>query len=234
MPQIRRTSRDAALVQLQRLHAAILESRARRAALAPAGPPSPEALAAQALTRRLQADAAKPPAVDEAVPVESRSRSAWWLAMAAAVIVAGAWAAMSFSQRPEVVTEAAPPRSVPPNGPTAQPVPSGVASSPASAGLPSAAVPAKPVAVTLTTIRPVWLRVTVDGARTLEREVPAGETLSFGGDRAVVVRSGDAGGVRAAVNGVDRGPLGKDGWPLTVPFALDAPPVSPRPAPERP
>jgi len=72
----------------------------------------------------------------------------------------------------------------------------------------------------------VWLRVTVDGARALERELPAGETLSFDGDRAVVVRSGDAGGVRASMNGVDRGPLGRDGWPLTVPFTLDPAPTA--------
>ena len=89
-------------------------------------------------------------------------------------------------------------------------------------------MPAKPIHVTLATIRPVWLRVTVDGVRALEREVPAGETLSFDGDRAVLVRSGDAGGVRASLNGVDRGPLGRDGWPLTVPFTLD-PPAAPAP-----
>jgi hypothetical protein len=67
------------------------------------------------------------------------------------------------------------------------------------------------------------MRVTVDGVRTLERELPAGQTLSFGGERAVVVRAGDAGGVRATMNGVDRGPLGRDGWPQTVPFTLDPP-----------
>jgi hypothetical protein len=90
--------------------------------------------------------------------------------------------------------------------------------------------------VTLDTIRPVWIRVIVDGSPALEREVPAGEHLSFGGDRAVVVRAGDAGGVRASMNGVDRGPLGRDGWPLTVPFTLDAPspPASARPATSRP
>ena len=41
------------------------------------------------------------------------------------------------------------------------------------------------------------MRVTVDGARGFEGELPAGEKLAFDGDRAVVVRAGDAGGVRA-------------------------------------
>jgi hypothetical protein len=58
--------------------------------------------------------------------------------------------------------------------------------------------------------------VIVDGTRALEREVPAGETLSFAGDREVRVRSGDAGGVRASVNGTDPDVLGLRGWPLTV------------------
>ena len=75
--------------------------------------------------------------------------------------------------------------------------------------------------MTLETIRPVWLRVIVDGARAFEGELPAGEKLAVEGDRAVVVRAGDAGGVRATLNGVDRGPLGRDGWPLTVSIMPD-------------
>jgi hypothetical protein len=35
------------------------------------------------------------------------------------------------------------------------------------------------------------------------------------------VRSGDAGGVRASLNGTDRGPLGLRGWPLTVSLTPD-------------
>ena len=171
-------------------------------------------MAAQALTRRLQANADAQ--ADDALEPEPRSRRGWWLAIAAAVVVAGAWTAWTMTQRQEVVTEAAP-RETATAAPTA-----------ASAPAPAPAVPAKPIHVTLATIRPVWLRVTVDGVRALEREVPAGETLSFDGDRAVLVRSGDAGGVRASLNGVDRGPLGRDGWPLTVPFTLD-PPAAPAP-----
>ena len=75
--------------------------------------------------------------------------------------------------------------------------------------------------MTLETIRPVWMRITVDGARSFQGEVPAGEKLAIEGDRAVVVRAGDAGGVRTILNGVDRGALGRNGWPLTVSITPD-------------
>jgi hypothetical protein len=222
----RRASRDAALVELQRLHAAILASRERRG-VGPAAPaaaaPSAEARAAQELTRRLQSDTS---AADQASTEGPRPRRGWWLAVAAAVVVAGAWLAVSQSQRSEVVTEAAPPKAAPPGpgrtpGPGSAPESAPGSGSPAAATAaaspaPAATTPARPIQVTLTTIRPAWLRVTVDGARALQREVAAGETLSFAGDRAVVVRSGDAGAVQATLNGTDRGALGLRGWPLTV------------------
>jgi hypothetical protein len=202
----RRASRDAALVELQRLHAAILASRERRG-VGPAAP-SAEARAAQELTRRLQSGATIDD--DAMLPARTGSRRGWWLAMAAAAVVGGAWVAMTLSQRPEVVTEAAP-RTGPPAESAAR-----ATAAPATPSPTAAAAPTRPVQVALTTIRPVWLRVTVDGARALQREVAAGETLTFGADRSVVVRSGDAGAVQATLNGTDRGALGLRGWPLTV------------------
>ena len=99
----RRASREAALVELQRLHAAILASRERRgvgvsaaSAVGPTTPPSPEALAAQELTRRLQAG---PSAAEDAAADGPRSRRGWWVAVAAAVVVAGAWLAVTPSFR---------------------------------------------------------------------------------------------------------------------------------------
>jgi hypothetical protein len=220
VPLTRRASRDAALVELQRLHAAILASRERRGVgptASAAAAASPEALAAQQLTRRLQADAAT---TDDVSTEGPRARRGWWIAVAAAVVVAGAWLAVNQSQRPEVITEAAPPKAAPPGSETGSGVEPAVPSAPAGAGAPEPAVSraasTRPVQVSLTTIRPVWLRVTIDGARALQREVAAGETLSFAGDRAVVVRSGDAGAVQATLNGTDRGALGLRGWPLTV------------------
>jgi hypothetical protein len=82
----------------------------------------------------------------------------------------------------------------------------------------SAVTPPAPVRalhIELTTMRPVWMRVTADGERRLEREVPGGQKLSFGADRAIVLRAGDGGAVRLSVNGSDRGMLGRAGYPVT-------------------
>ena len=209
----RRASRDAALVELQRLHAAILASRARRGVEPDGGraaqAPSHEAIATRELTRRLQAGADRP--AERAAKPASRSRLGWWLAIGAVAIAAGVWAALTLPQRRETVTEAA--RTAPGADPASAPA----TAPPVDAAAPAApARPEKAIRVTLETIRPVWLRVTADGVRALEGELPAGEKLAIEGDQAVVVRAGDAGGVRATMNGADRGPLGRDGWPLTV------------------
>jgi Domain of unknown function (DUF4115) len=200
----RRSSRDTALVELQRLHAAILASRARRGVGPDARPPtgtlSREAVAARELTRRLQAGATR----DAAVPAP-RSHRRWWLAVGAVAIVAGTWAALTFPWRADLATEAA--RSAPAAGPAA---------APAAVAPPAPAAPPKAIRVTLATIRPVWMRITIDGVRGFEGELPAGEKLAVEGDREVKVRAGDAGGVSTTMNDVDRGPLGRNGWPLTV------------------
>ena len=79
------------------------------------------------------------------------------------------------------------------------------------AGEQAPAAERRPLQIELTTVRPVWMRVIVDGVRRVEREVPAGQRLNFGADRAIVLRAGDGGGVRLAIDGRDRGPLGRDG-----------------------
>jgi len=95
----------------------------------------------------------------------------------------------------------------PPGDEPAEPAP------PAAAGVPDPATAAepRPLRIGVTTLRPVWMRVMVDGARRVEREVPANQTLTFGADRVIVLRVGDAGGVSLSVNGVDQGRLGRDG-----------------------
>jgi hypothetical protein len=110
--------------------------------------------------------------------------------------------------------------------PPAQPAASAGAQPSAQASQPAAtdgtaAVPAagattggadnRPLQVVLTTVRPVWMRVTVDGEKVVERQVPSGQQLRFGAERSVAIRAGDAGGVRLAINGRDAGLMGRDG-----------------------
>lgn len=56
-----------------------------------------------------------------------------------------------------------------------------------------------------------WTRVVIDGGVDMERLVEAGETLRFNGEDEVVVRLGNAGGVRAQVNGEEVESLGARG-----------------------
>jgi hypothetical protein len=87
---------------------------------------------------------------------------------------------------------------------------------------PPKAVAADPHAlrIDLTSLRRVWLRVSVDGRIALEREVAGGEQLPFGADRSIVVRAGDAGAVTVRVGADDQGPLGRDGQVVTRAFTV--------------
>src|SRR5438094_843243 len=66
--------------------------------------------------------------------------------------------------------------------------------------------------------RRVWVRVLLDGQRAVERELAAGTRIPLQADRAIVIRAGDAGALRLTINGVDRGPLGKDAEIITRTF----------------
>jgi hypothetical protein len=78
------------------------------------------------------------------------------------------------------------------------------------------------VRIALTTVRRVWMRVTLDGRIVVEREVAAGEHLPFGADRSIVLRAGDAGAVLLRVGESEPAPLGGDGQVLTRAFAAPA------------
>jgi hypothetical protein len=70
----------------------------------------------------------------------------------------------------------------------------------------------------LITNRTVWVRVTVDGRRAIERELAAGQRIPVRAERDVVIRAGDAGALSLTVNGRDMGTLGRDGAILTRSF----------------
>jgi hypothetical protein len=78
--------------------------------------------------------------------------------------------------------------------------------------------PARALNVELTTLRPVWMRVTADGTKLMERVVPEGQTIPVGADSTIAIRAGDGGAVRLSVDGKDQGVLGKDGFPANKMF----------------
>ncbi len=107
-----------------------------------------------------------------------------------------------------------------PSQPSTAPVATASAPQPAAAA-PQPAASAPPISglqVELRTVRHVWVRVVVDGEKTIEREIPADERIPINGQNAVVIRAGDAGAVRVAVNGQDQGPFGENGLPATRTF----------------
>jgi hypothetical protein len=83
----------------------------------------------------------------------------------------------------------------------------------------TAGIEAPPTAE-VSTIRRVWLRVSVDGARVVEREVAENTTIPLRATSQIVIRAGDAGAVRVSVGGKDQGALGAAGQPATRTFAV--------------
>ena len=83
-----------------------------------------------------------------------------------------------------------------------------------SAPTPNAVVPDAPRSE-ITALRHVWVRVTVDGTREVEREMQAGERIPLRAGRTTVIRAGNAGAVRVTINGEDRGTLGPEGEVVT-------------------
>ena len=111
-------------------------------------------------------------------------------------------------------------RESPPPQPTA--VESAAPIDPASAAGQPAATPASDAPTQLVAVGDVWVRVTVDGVRVVERELEAGARIPLRG-RTIVVRAGNAGAVRMRINGEDHGPLGAEGVVLTRTYTTSSP-----------
>jgi RodZ C-terminal domain len=111
---------------------------------------------------------------------------------------------------------AAPPAAQSP-APTAQ-------TPPATSAVPTRAAPARPavpvsgIQAEIVTLRPVWVRVLVDGEKTIERELRGNDRIPVHAQRVIFVRAGDAGALRIVVNGQDQGVLGRDGEVVTRNF----------------
>lgn len=225
----------AALEELERLHQQIVWHQSQRrkaeddfeqfvrsfkgggtAAAAPvpeqAAPATPKPLAQPSI-----GDAAKPqpaaaePALPMSPPTRRSGRRLGVSAAAVVVIATGGFLAWTFRQR----------------GPEPPPATPAVAEAPARPAVtePRPTPPAEPARPRseLTTIRPVWIRVIVDGERILEREVPAGTTVPLAPKNTLVIRTGDAGAVRLTIAGQDRGFLGREGEVVTRTFAVPPP-----------
>jgi hypothetical protein len=63
------------------------------------------------------------------------------------------------------------------------------------------------------------MRVTVDGERVVEREVPEGTKIPLNGSQ-IVIRAGDAGAVRVSIAGKDQGVFGPAGQVATRTFTV--------------
>ncbi len=152
-----------------------------------------------------------------AQPSSGAGRSVLTWAVIAIVVLAGAVAVSSSlggrAPRP------ARGRDVPP-----QPVASASPSAPVA--LPSAAASPSPspsptfqgVNLLLAFEDPSWVRIQVDGQDVETGTIPAGETRTLQGNESVTIRFGNAGGVRAELNGEDLGTMGKRGEVVTVTF----------------
>lgn len=66
-----------------------------------------------------------------------------------------------------------------------------------------------------------WMRVTIDGSVVFEQVADQGQTLAFSGDDNVVVRYGNAGGVRVEFNGEDLGTPGQRGEVAELEYTPD-------------
>jgi hypothetical protein len=115
-----------------------------------------------------------------------------------------------------------------PRGGARTPTETAIAVAPTAAGDDSTAAPVAPAApaeappaAELTMERRVWVRITVDGERMIEREVAAGTRVPLVSGGTVVVRAGDGGAVRLWLRGEDQGVLGADGAVVTRTITIE-------------
>ena len=78
-----------------------------------------------------------------------------------------------------------------------------------------------PPSAEISTIRRVWMRVTVDGARVVEREVAEGTTIPLSAGSQIVIRAGDAGRCGCRLRGRIRDRWDRRARPATRTFTCD-------------
>ena len=100
---------------------------------------------------------------------------------------------------------------------------------PAAAPQPPPAPVVEKLAVEVAALRPVWVRIKVDGSTVTEQIIAQGKKLSFEANKSVTVRAGMAGAVQIRVNGQTQPPLGtlKSPGEKTYTLPVAATPVEP-------
>jgi cytoskeletal protein RodZ len=150
--------------------------------------------------------------------------------IAGAMLWVGAGRRMRDTPAPSAAVTAAPAptRTQPAVGPTAPPPPAPALSTPAV--VPTAAPPAdtpapagaasplvrEELTVALLVKRPCWVTATIDGQKTLDRLLQAGEQQTIDVRRELVLTVGDASAVSMTLNGAAARPLGKAGEVVTT------------------
>lgn len=158
-----------------------------------------------------------------ALPTERRAverRVPTWIVGLGVAVVAGAVVAFAVRLGGARTPDAAP--APPPSAPAASEAAPAPAPPPEPPPDPVPTVTAAPVTLVLTFEAPSWLVVAVDGVSPDRgRVVPGGTTLRYEAETAVVVRLGNAGGVRAELNGDELGLQGRPGEVVQRAFGPD-------------
>ena len=90
----------------------------------------------------------------------------------------------------------------------------------AAAALPPTETAGETLTVALTAKRPCWISATVDGRKSIERLLQAGEQQTVTVRREMVLTAGDASALALQFNGADGRALGKAGEVVTARFNL--------------
>ena len=191
-------------------------------AMAPKPPASPEAFQP---SRRIESP--RPERV-EAVPVAEspaqptkRAVPPWaskkWLAVGSAVVILSV-AGYAWMKTGDDSATPATSTTTPPQPQAALPTPSSAPQTPPAESVAPPLTRPLPFEAVLTTSGPVWVRLTADGERVFERELTAGQRIPFTARESIVIRAGNPAAVRLTIGGVDQGPLGREGFPVTRRF----------------
>jgi cytoskeletal protein RodZ len=178
--------------------------------------------------------------IEDNVAVESDRQTAgtflWLIAVSVPIVAAllyfatlGRRSSAEAPQPAAVVArapEAAPAEPAPTAAPeppvTAPAAPGATRPAPPAAETPAvpAAAPSDQLTVSLTAKRPCWVSATVDGQKSIERLLQAGEQQTITVRREMVLTAGDASAIALQFNGADGRALGKAGEVVTARFNL--------------